>query len=118
MTNKLRTLVATSAVGMSLAAVSAFGSDLTPLHVNVPFAFTAGKTVMPAGEYMVYENDCHLITIRGAKSAVMVLSSAGTEISDDKSTLEFERTSKGIELRSVHAAGRPSSQLPVFTGEK
>jgi hypothetical protein len=118
MTNKLTTLMAFSAIGMSLAALPAFGGELTPLHVNVPFAFTAGKTAMPAGEYTVSENDSHLITIRGAKSAIMVLASAGTETYGEKSALGFERTSKGFSLRTVRAAGRPSSVLPVLNGEK
>src|SRR5580704_10649139 len=104
MTNKLTTLLAFSAIGMSLAAMPAFGGDLTPLHVNVPFAFTAGKTAMPAGEYTVVETDTHLVTIRGAKSAVMVLASAGNE-SDETNALGFERTSKGFSLRTVRAAG-------------
>jgi hypothetical protein len=116
MNNKLRTLLAFSAIGMSLAALPAIGGE--PLRVNVPFAFTAGKTAMPAGEYTVYENESHLVLIRGTKSSVMVLGSAGSE-SDGQNALGFERTSKGgFLLRSIRSAGRPSSILPVVNGEK
>ena len=118
MTNKLTTLLAFSAVGMSLAALPAFGSDLTPLHVTVPFAFTAGKTAMPAGQYTVYESDTHVITIRGAKSAIMVLSSPGTESDNEPNALGFERSGNGFALRTVRATGRPSSILSPANGEK
>jgi hypothetical protein len=118
MTNKLSTLLAVSAVGMSFAAMSAFGAELAPLHVNVPFAFTAGKTAMPAGEYVVSETDSHVVTIRGAKTAVMVLATPGVESESETNALGFERNGKGFSLRSVRAAGRPSSRLPVVLGEK
>jgi hypothetical protein len=117
MTNKLRTLLAFSAIGMSFAALPAFGGEA--LRVNVPFAFTAGKTVMPAGEYTVSENQSHLVLIRGTKSAVMVLGSAGSESQDDKNSLGFLRTSKGgFLLRSVHANGQSSSVFSVVNSEK
>jgi hypothetical protein len=118
MNNKLRTLLAFSAIGLSVAALPAFGGEFQPLHVNVPFAFTAGKTTMPAGEYTVYENDSHLVMLRGDKSAVLLLSSPGNEPQDDKSTLGFERTSKGFRLSTIHTAGHPVSVLPVVAGEK
>jgi hypothetical protein len=117
MTNKLRTLLAFSAIGMSFAALPAMGGEA--LRVNVPFAFTAGKTAMPAGEYTVYENEAHLVLIRGTKSSVMVLGTPGSDSQDDRNVLGFERTSKGgFMLRSVRSAGRASSVLPVINGEK
>jgi hypothetical protein len=117
MTNKLRTLLAFSAIGMSFAALPAIAGE--PLHVNVPFAFTAGKTSMPAGEYTVYENEAHLVLIRGAKSSVMVLGTPGSDSQGGGNSLGFERTSNGgFSLRSIHAVGQPSSVLPVVKGEK
>ena len=116
MTNKLRTLLAFSAIGMSFAALPALAGET--LHVSVPFAFTAGKTAMPAGEYTVYENEAHLVLIRGAKASVMVLGTAGAE-SQGGNSLGFERTNKGgFLLRSIHSAGQPSSLLPLVKGEK
>jgi hypothetical protein len=117
MTNKLRKLFAFSAIGMSFAALPAIGGEL--LHVTVPFAFTAGKTAMPAGEYTVYENEAHMVLIRGAKSSVMLLGTPGTETQDEKNALGFLRTSKGgFTLRSIHSFGQPTSVLPVVNGEK
>ena len=117
MTNKLRTLLAFSAIGMSIAALPALGGET--LKVTVPFAFTAGKTAMPAGEYTVYENEAHMVLIRGAKASVMVLGTPGTESLDAKNALGFLRSSKGgFTLRSIHAFGQPTSMLPVLNGEK
>ena len=73
MNNKLRTLMAFSALSLSLAAMPAFGGELETLRVTVPFAFTAGKTNLPAGDYTVYESDAHLLTIRGEKGSVLIL---------------------------------------------
>jgi hypothetical protein len=119
MKNTLKTLFAFSAVGLTLAALPAFGGDLLqPIHVNVPFAFTAGKTTMPAGEYTVYESDTHLVTLRGNTRSIMILATAGNDPQDEKSSLGFERTSTGFQLRSVHAAGRPVSVVPAVAAEK
>lgn len=118
MKNTLSTLLAYSAIGLSLAALPAFAAESEPLHVNVPFAFTAGKTALPAGEYTVYENNAHLLMIRGAKASVLILGTPGVEAQDEKNALGFERTPKGIQLRSVHSAGRPSAVIPAVVNEK
>jgi hypothetical protein len=113
MTNKLRTLTAFSALSLSLAAVPAFASDLEPLRVTVPFAFKAGKTNLPAGDYTVYENDAHLLTIRGEKGSVLILGTPGSEAEEDKSALSFQRTDKGYTLKAVHSAGKAASVIPA-----
>lgn len=110
--------MAFSAIGLSCAAVSAFGGELQPLHVNVPFAFTAGKTSLPAGEYTVTENQSHIVMVRGDKLAVLILSAPGNDSVDDRFALGFEHTSKGYELRTIHSMGRPVSVLPSFADEK
>ena len=74
---------------------------------------------MPAGEYTVYENEAHMVLIRGAKASVMVLGTPGNESQDAKNSLGFLRTGKGgFTLRSIHAFGQPTSMLPVLNGEK
>jgi hypothetical protein len=118
MTNKLRTLFAFSALATSFAALPAFGGEFEPLHVTVPFSFTAGKATLPAGEYTVYESDSHVLMIRGEKGSALLLTYAGNAPEDAKSALGFEHTDKGYLLRSVHSSGRPTSLLPARTGEK
>ena len=118
MTNKLRTLTAFSALSLSLAAVPAFGGELESLHVTVPFAFTAGKTSLPAGEYTVSENDAHLLTIRGEKGSILILGTPGTETEEDKYALSFQHTDKGYALTAVHSAGKAASLVPAARAER
>jgi hypothetical protein len=118
MKNAIGTLLTFSALGLSVAALPALGGELQPIHVNVPFSFSAGKTVMPAGEYTVYENESHLVTLRGNKNSVLLLSTAGSEAQDAKTALGFERTASGLHLRSIRAAGHPMTMIPVVVGEK
>ena len=113
MNNKLRTLLAFSAIGMSLgAALPAFCSDLDPIHVSVPFAFVAGKTNLPAGDYTVYEENTHVIMLKGNHGSAILLGAPGEE-DRDKAGLSFQHTDKGYFLKAVHTLGRPSSLLPL-----
>ncbi len=118
MTNKLRTLTAFSALSLSLAAVPAFGGELETLRVTVPFAFTAGKTNLPAGDYIVSENDAHLLMIRGEKGSVLILGTPGADTEEDKSALSFQHTDKGYALKSVHSAGKAASVIPAAHAER
>jgi hypothetical protein len=115
MTNKLRTLMAFSALGVSLAGVPAFAGE--SLRVSVPFAFTAGKTSLPAGDYTVYEDeDNHLLTIRGDKGSILLLGTPGTTAAT--TALGFQRTGKGYALTSVHSAGRTASVITPSRSER
>jgi len=112
MNSKLRTLIASSILGLSMAALPALAGELEPLRVSVPFAFTAGKANFPAGDYTVYENDAHLLTIRGMKATALILGTPGSDVEEDRNALSFERTEKGYTLKAVRAAGK-SSLIPV-----
>ena len=117
MNTKLRTLIASSTLGLSVAASPVFAGELEPLRVTVPFAFTAGKASFPAGDYTVYENDAHLLTIRGVKTA-MILGTPGADVEDDRNTLSFERTEKGYALKAVRAAGKSAVVPATVHGER
>ena len=118
MTNKLRALFAFSAIAVTGAALPAFAADTDPLHVNVPFAFKAGKTTLPAGEYVVSEEDSGVIIIKGNKGSAMVLGISGTENNSEKSGMSFERNDKGYVLKSVHGWGRITSSILPVSEEK
>jgi len=114
MTNKLRTLLAFSAIAVFGAALPAVAADPDPMHVTVPFAFTAGKTTLPAGSYVVTEEDSGVIMIKGNKGTAILLGTAGGDISTDKASISFERNDKGYYLKSVHGWGKISSSiLPI-----
>jgi hypothetical protein len=113
MNNTQRMLLAFSAIGVSLgAAIPAFCSDADPIHVSVPFAFTAGKTNLPAGDYTVYEENTHVIMLKGDHGSAILIAAPGSE-ENDKAGLSFQHTDKGYFLKAVHSFGRPSSLLPV-----
>ena len=115
MNKHIRTFFAASAICATSTVLPAFGSEFSPLHVTVPFAFAAGRTNFPAGDYTVVENDSHIVTIRGARGSVMLLGMAGEEGQRDNAALSFRHTEKGYVLRAVHAVGRSASVLPDLT---
>lgn len=119
MTNKLRTLLAFSAIAVAGAALPAFASDVDPLRVSVPFEFKAGKTTLPAGEYVVMEEDSGVILIKGNRGTAILLGTAGSDAGTEKASVSFERNDKGYFLKSVHGWGRISSSiLPISDSEK
>ena len=87
-------------------------------RVTVPFAFTAGKASLPAGDYTVYENDAHLLTIRGLKAAAMILGTPGSEVEEDRNALSFEHTDKGYTLKTVRASGKSAVVPATVHGER
>jgi hypothetical protein len=93
---------------VSAAALPALANDLEPLRVNVPFAFTAGTTNLPAGEYSIYEEDSGMIKIRGERGSVFILSTAGNDPDTDKTGLTFQHTEKGYFLNGIHEHGKTS----------
>ncbi len=119
MTNKVRTLLASFAIAVAGSAIPAFASESDPMHISVPFAFKAGKAILPAGDYVVQEEDSGLIMIRGQRGSAMLLGTAGGDASADKAGVSFERSEKGYTLKSVHGWGRISSSiLPIAAGDK
>lgn len=113
MKSTFRALFAFSTIGLSLAAVPASASQLDPLRVSVPFAFTAGKTSLPAGDYTVLEDDSKVILIRGSRGGVLLLGTYSAEVPGEKSGISFRHTAKGYILQAVHASGRPSTVIAL-----
>ncbi|MEP6716718.1 MAG: hypothetical protein ABJC09_14195 [Terriglobia bacterium] len=107
-----RTLLAFTAIGITTAALPAFGYEFEPVRVTVPFAFMAGRTTLPAGDYTVTETETHAVMIRGNRGGVILLGQAGTEAQSDRNSLTFERTDV---LKSVRSAWRPASVLSIAT---
>jgi hypothetical protein len=111
MTNRLRTLLAFSAIAGATAVAPAFGADTDPMHISVPFAFKAGKTTLPAGDYVVVEENSGVILIKGNRGNAILLSSAGPDNIADKAGVSFARNDQGYVLKSVHAWGKISSSI-------
>lgn len=69
-----RALLAAAVLAL-LFGTFAYGQAGNTLRVKVPFDFTVGKDVLPAGEYIVTESDSGVITVTSVtdrKKAVVV----------------------------------------------
>jgi hypothetical protein len=115
MNKKLMTLMAFCALGVATMAVPAYCGDTETLRVTVPFAFTAGETNLPAGDYTVLEGNAHVLTIRGVRGSAMMLGAVGDEGDREKNALTFRHTDRGYFLQTVYAGGRPSNVLRPAT---
>jgi hypothetical protein len=107
--NKLNSaLIAFSAICVLTPAAPVLASEFQAVHVKVPFAFTAGSTTLPAGDYTVSEGDTYLVRIHGSGGVATVFSTVTSENSQSKQGLTFLRTQKGFVLKSFSGAGQSS----------
>jgi hypothetical protein len=105
MNKKLMTLMAFCALGVTTTAVPAIGGSMETFRVTVPFAFMAGATNMPAGDYTVLEGESHVVMLRGNRRSAMLLATAGNEGDSYKTALTFRHTDRGYFLQTVCAGG-------------
>jgi hypothetical protein len=95
-----------------------------PLSVNIPFAFVAGETTLPAGEYRVQKMDRNnavlLIRCTEPRMAIMVVTnSAGGGKLQEQSKLVFSRYGNQYFLSQVWNAGYSSGRaLRISNREK
>jgi|SRR5579863_2279582 len=110
MKREFRTFIGLSLMMLSTAALPAMAAENDMLRVTVPFAFTAGKAILPAGDYVISQQlDSHILTIGGkGGTAIMVAIPQEPAGGLKASNLTFERTSKGNALMEVNMFGRPS----------
>jgi hypothetical protein len=109
MKKALRALFAFTTLAVFATLVPAFAADTEPMHVNVPFAFKAGKTTLPAGQYTVYSDESRVIMIKGTHGSAILLGTAGADSAGDKSGVSFERDATGYCLKTIHNWGKMSS---------
>jgi len=74
-------------------AVSAFAASTdSSIVVKIPFAFTVGKSNLPAGAYTLTEKENNVLQIRGAEGSVFVLGrTVRSEDSSQRATVVFHR---------------------------
>jgi len=92
-------------IAFAVFAASAFAWQATELYVNVPFAFKAGASTLPAGSYRITETTSGYVLIRGDKGGVFVPRSAVTVDPDavGKPTFQFNLTGDKYVLQAVHS---------------
>jgi hypothetical protein len=107
---RLFTRVFAPAVLLSLSAISAFSQSDFAVRARVPFAFVAGDAVLPAGEYIIQQdNISSIVTLQGSGGAAAVLS-AGTELpkSDSRTQLVFKRRGNQVVLTQIRLSDQPT----------
>jgi membrane-bound lytic murein transglycosylase len=107
---KKRAFVMATLFVMSLIVAAQVAKADDPMLVNIPFAFVAGNTTLPAGEYRVQKLDGNsavlLIRCSDASKTAMVLSNTtqAKEI-QTQSKLVFKRYESRYFLSQVWSAG-------------
>jgi hypothetical protein len=88
----------------------------TPLSVNVPYPFVAGKLKLPAGAYTIQEDVMTgVITIRNNEGrTVVLLSGPGARTANNAvPSLTFVNVKGEMVLTAIQAEESPSRVLPV-----
>ncbi len=100
-------LVATMIVAVGAASVSFAGQS--PIRVKVPFAFEAGGTTLPAGEYQVAESSSDILRITNldTKRQILLSNTSGTSVGKTagRSRLVFTRYGERYFLHQIYDGG-------------
>jgi hypothetical protein len=94
------------ATGLSVLGVSPHLNAQTPadLMANIPFAFQVGPTQMPAGRYVVHQNEDVLIVRQqgsGGRGVTLMTLPASHNSTSQTGLLEFHRYGKTYFLASI-----------------
>lgn len=104
-----------------LVAGSALEAQSMFLRASIPFEFHAGKTVMPAGRYVV-EGKGGWVLLReegsGKNACALMLHSAIRRDNIQDGRLTFSRYGDTYFLRSIWSGGSDGHELPQTSVEK
>ena len=105
---------ATLLFGGLLALATSLSAESPMINVNVPFSFTAGGTVMPAGNYTIEEPTVHgVLLLRGTQpnSTAMVLAVNGGPSNTTHAGVTFSKLGSSVVLSKVVVPGGSSYTL-------
>ena len=112
------------ATGLSILGLASHLNAETPgdLVANIPFTFQIGPTRMPAGTYVVHQND-GLLTVRqpgnSGRAITLITLPAPRAGANQAGLLEFNRYGDTYFLESVWSPLNPEgSMLPKSSAEK
>jgi hypothetical protein len=90
-------------ITFAVFAASAFAYQGTEVDVKVPFAFKAGASTLPAGNYRLTETASGVL-IRGDKGGVFVpRSEVNVDVDESgKPSFQFNHSGNSYVLQSVH----------------
>ena len=114
----------TGILALAFLATTQVARAQEALLANIPFAFAAGQTTLPAGEYKVQKvtNDSSPLLIRstdGNGTSIVMTFAASANAPQDKSKLIFRRHGNRYFLAQVWTAGSARGrELPKSAKEK
>ena len=101
--------VATLGLFIMVAIASGYGQSLDPMHVKVPFQFTAAGETLPAGDYAIkaLSNSTKVAMIRNEETsqAILVLTHPAISTASKDSRVVFHRYGDQYFLSSIWKAG-------------
>jgi hypothetical protein len=100
--------------GGLLALATSLSAESALLQVNVPFAFMAGTTPMPAGNYVIEEPTMHgVLLLRGDQpnSTALVLAVNAGPSNTTHAGVTFNRVGSAVVLSTVSVPGGSSYAL-------
>ena len=120
--NIAKRMMAVIGLMILVSAASAF-AQTAPLRANIPFAFTAGEQVLPAGVYrVVIDSQFRRLDVRSINAISGVVLSANKQFrghSPDTATLIFHKYGNTYFLKQVWPAGRNDGYgLPATSAER
>ena len=101
-------ILTTLSLLVMLTATSVNGQSDMRLNVNIPFEFSVGKAILPAGEYTVSCGAQSLLEIQRVDrsvSQVLITISTQAGTTPDKSSLVFHRYGERYFLSGIWTAG-------------
>lgn len=120
MNNKTYRIIAILGLFFGCAAASVHAQAPSKVQVNIPFEFSAGKTMLPAGVYSIKRMSGDTVTLRSeyGKSSV-ILNAPVTDNSTDPNAVErlvFERYGEQFALSQIWLTANSGRQ--VWTNKK
>jgi hypothetical protein len=92
------------------------------LKADIPFAFTAGNTSLPAGTYTISEPASRLVLLRGQNGAYKEITTtrSGDEAKKGHDVLVFDKVGEQYFLRHILCADAPqmNADIPTWKAER
>jgi hypothetical protein len=103
----------------SLATATGLLAQNRAVKVNVPFAFSAGDTWMPAGEYTVSAANFPVVQIKSTdgRDRTWILGLKGYHESKSGSMLEFDKVGNDYFLHRILSPAGSSMNIDLATGK-
>jgi len=103
---------------ITMVAISGNAQQTKRIEANVPFAFSAAGTIMPAGHYRLTVNTSNLVSLTGPKAwSAAFFAVPGGQLREPKDFLRFRQSGTGWVLEQVAISGA-TQVVPIAKRKK